>query len=92
MTSGTVGFNHYRESVFVAVCGDGNYMLVIALLVVPSSVQYPMVTGGVMIVSTLACFLMKNRPSKRELISVAVAFVAFVILVLPGLDIKLFCI
>ena len=69
-----------------------NYILVIALLHVPSSVQYPMVTGGVMIVSTLACFIMKNKPSKKEVISVAIAFIALVILVLPSLNIKLFCI
>lgn len=69
-----------------------NYVLVLALVHVPSSVQYPMVTGGVMIFSTLACFVMKNKPSRREIISVAVAFVALVILVLPFLDIKLFSI
>lgn len=69
-----------------------NYILIIALAFVPSSVQYPMVTGGVMIVSTLACFLLKNKPSRREIISVAVAFVALVILVLPFLQIKLFAI
>ena len=69
-----------------------NYILVLALVHVPSSVQYPMVTGGVMIFSTLACFVMKNKPSKRELVSVGVAFVALVILVLPFLDIKLFSI
>lgn len=69
-----------------------NYLLMIALLHVPSSVQYPMVTGGVMIVSTLACFIMKNKPSKKEVISVAIAFVALLILVLPFLNIKLFSI
>ena len=67
-----------------------NYILVIALLHVPASVQYPMVTGGVMIFSTLACFIMKNKPSKKEIISVAIAFIALVILVIPGLDIKLY--
>jgi drug/metabolite transporter (DMT)-like permease len=48
-----------------------------------------MVTGGVMIFSTIACFIMKNKPSKREIISVAVAFAALVILVLPFLNIEL---
>lgn len=67
-----------------------NYILVIALLAVPASVQYPMVTGGVMIVSTIACFVMKNKPSRREIISVGVAFAALVILVLPFLQIELF--
>lgn len=69
-----------------------NYLLVLALLHVPASVQYPMVTGGVMIVSTLACFIMKNKPSKKEVISVAIAFIALVILILPFLNIKLFSI
>lgn len=67
-----------------------NYILIIALMHVPSSVQYPMVTGGVMIVSTLACFIMKNKPSKKEIISVLIAFVALVILVIPALNIELF--
>jgi drug/metabolite transporter (DMT)-like permease len=69
-----------------------NYILTIALLSVPASVQYPMVTGGVMIFSTLACFLMKVKPSKRELISIAIAFIALVVLVLPPLNIHLFAI
>ena len=69
-----------------------NYILTIALLSVPASVQYPMVTGGVMIFSTLACFVMKIKPSKRELISIAIAFIALVVLVLPALDIHLFAI
>ena len=67
-----------------------NYILMIALLAVPSSVQYPMVTGGVMIVSTVAAFIMKTKPTKRELISVAIAFAALVVIVLPFLDIELF--
>lgn len=53
-----------------------NYILLIALLHVETSVQYPMVTGGTMIVSTLICFFGKNRPKKRELLSVALAFLA----------------
>ena len=78
------------------ICGAGgainriaNYILVIALVHVPSSVQYPMVTGGVIVVSTLAAFAMKNKPSRRELISVIVAFIALVILILPFLNIEL---
>ena len=51
-----------------------NYLLVIALVHVDASVQYPMVTGGVMIVSTALCLVNKTRPSKQELISVALAF------------------
>ena len=69
-----------------------NYLLMVALLVVPSTVQFPMVTGGVMIFSTLACYLTDRKPSKREWLSVIIAFVALVILALPTLDMELFCI
>ena len=49
-------------------------MLVFSLAHVDASVQYPMVTGGTMIVSTvLSCFSDK-KPSKREIISVALSF------------------
>jgi drug/metabolite transporter (DMT)-like permease len=73
-----------------AVNKVANYILLIALVHVPSSVQYPMVTGGVMIVSTIASFITKNKPSKREIISVLIAFIALIILVIPTLNIKLF--
>jgi drug/metabolite transporter (DMT)-like permease len=73
-----------------AVNKVANYILLIALVHVPSSVQYPMVTGGVMIVSTIASFITKNKPSKREIISVFIAFIALIILVIPTLNIKLF--
>ena len=57
-----------------------NYILVIALAHVAASVQYPMVTGGTMIVSTLLCYLGDRRPSRRELCSVAVAFLSMLAL------------
>ncbi len=59
-----------------------NFLLVIALLHVDSSAQYPLVTGGVMIVSTLICFFGDRKPSKRELISVGLAFVGMLSLFL----------
>ena len=52
-----------------------NFLLVIALMKVDASVQYPAVTGGVMIVSTLICFFGERKPSKKELIAVALAFI-----------------
>lgn len=57
-----------------------NYCLTIALLHVDASVQYPMVTGGVMIVSTITAFLTPNKPKAREIISVAIAFVGLLVL------------
>lgn len=52
-----------------------NFLLVIALLHVDASVQYPAVTGGVMIISTLICFWGERKPSKKELLAVALAFI-----------------
>ncbi|MBQ2968586.1 MAG: hypothetical protein IJE10_10775 [Clostridia bacterium] len=60
-----------------------NLILVIALTHVDASVQYPMVTGGVMIVSTLICFFGDNKPSKKEVLSVAIAFIGMLVLFLP---------
>ncbi len=57
-----------------------NYLLVIALAHVNASVQYPMVTGGVMIVSTLICFFGERKPSKKEVISVGLAFLGMLAL------------
>lgn len=57
-----------------------NLILVIALANVDASVQYPMVTGGVMIVSTLICFFSKNKPSKKEVLSIIVAFIGLLLL------------
>lgn len=51
-----------------------NFLLVIALTKVDTSVQYPAVTGGVMIASTLICFFSDRKPSRKELISVILAF------------------
>jgi drug/metabolite transporter (DMT)-like permease len=51
-----------------------NFMLVISLVHVENTVQYPMVTGGVMIVSTIICFLGKQKPSKKQVLSIALAF------------------
>lgn len=59
-----------------------NYMLLIALVHVPASTQYPMVTGGVMIVSTALGFLTAKKPSAKEIISVALSFAGIMALVL----------
>ncbi len=57
-----------------------NFILVAALARVDASVQYPMVTGGVIIVSTIICFWGKNKPAKRDLISVCIAFIGLMLL------------
>jgi len=59
-----------------------NFLLVIALAHLDTSVQYPMVTGGVIIVSTAVCFFEKNKPTKKELLSVLLSFIGMLALFL----------
>lgn len=61
---------------------SANFLLVMALSHVEASVQYPMVTGGVMIVSTLICLFGERKPSRKEMLSVAIAFVGMLALFL----------
>ena len=73
-----------RAGVVSAVGGGvnkvANFLLVLALAHVDASVQYPMVTGGVMIVSTLICFFGDRKPSRLEMLSVGLAFVGMLTL------------
>jgi len=59
-----------------------NNWLVIALAYVDACVQYPMVTGGTMIISTVIAFFGKNKPSAREILAVSVSFAAMLALFL----------
>ena len=59
-----------------------NFMLVLTLVHLDASVQSPLVTGGVMIVSTFICILQGTKPSRKELLSVAVAFLGMLALFL----------
>ena len=67
---------------FGAINKVANYMLLIALAVLPASVQYPFVTGGTMIVSTVISLLSRQKPSKKELLSVALSFAGVLVLVI----------
>ena len=69
-------------TLYGAINKVANFLLVIALAHVDASVQYPMVTGGTMIVSTLICFFGEKKPSKKEMISVALAFAGMMVLFL----------
>ncbi|MBR6939825.1 MAG: hypothetical protein IKH65_03370 [Clostridia bacterium] len=60
----------------------GNLLLLIALRKLPASAQFPFITGGVMIVSTVISCFTKDKPSKREFVSVAVAFAGLLVLMI----------
>ena len=81
----------YRKKIRASAAGFGfgsgllnqvaNFLLLVALLHVSASVQYPMVTGGTMIVSTvIACFT-KDKPTKKQWIAVLLSFVGILLLV-----------
>lgn len=59
-----------------------NFFLLIALDHIPASAQYPFITGGVMIISTLICFFTPEKPSKKEIASVILSFAGIMALVL----------
>lgn len=59
-----------------------NFLLLIALAVLPASVQYPFITGGVMITSAAFAYLTPSKPGRRELASIGVAFLGLLALVL----------
>lgn len=72
----------------IAMLGNGilnkiaNFMLLIALAHVPASAQYPLVTGGVMIFSTIICFFTPDKPRKRDLAAVILSFLGILSLAL----------
>jgi drug/metabolite transporter (DMT)-like permease len=59
-----------------------NFLLLISLAVLPASVQYPFVTGGVIIVSTAIAALTKQKPAKKEIWAVCLSFIGILALVL----------
>ena len=67
---------------FGIFCGVGNLLLLIALKYVNASVQYPIVTGGTMVVSTLICLLRKEKLTKRDVLATVIAFGATVLIIL----------
>ena len=66
-------------------CGSisrvANYLLLLALVGLPSSVQYPFVTGGTMIVSTVISVITGQKTSQKEILSVALSFTGILLLV-----------
>lgn len=60
----------------------GNLLMLLALLHLPATVQYPIVTGGVIVLSAVIDFLRKERVPHRNWIAVAIAFAASVCMAL----------
>ncbi len=60
--------------------GIGNWLLLISLIHLPASVQYPLVTGGVMVFSTVISIIRKEKLSKTDYVAAAVSFIASVLM------------
>ena len=56
--------------------GVGNLFLLIALAVLPASVQYPLLTGGVMVCSTIISTIRKEKLTARDYAATVVALLA----------------
>lgn len=68
--------------IYAAVNSIGNLMLLIALLHVMSSVQYPLVTGGTMFFALIISFIRREKITKRNLLGTALAIISTVIIIL----------
>ncbi len=60
--------------------GVGNLFLLISLSHLPASVQYPLVTGGVMVFSTVISAVRKEKLSKTDYIAAGISFIASVLM------------
>ena len=60
--------------------GIGNWFLLISLSNLPASVQYPLVTGGVMVFSTIISVIRKEKLSKLNYIAAIISFIASVLM------------
>ncbi len=58
----------------------GNLLLLIALMTLPASIQYPMVTGGVIVFSFLISLLQKEKFTWRSFLALVIAVVSTVLL------------
>lgn len=66
---------------FGLFCGIGNLLVLIAVKYLNASVQYPIITGGTMVVSTLICLLRKEKLTKRDVLATVIAFAATVLII-----------
>ena len=69
-------------TVYSLSCSFGNLLLMIALMTLPASVQYPFITGGTIAFSAAISLLRKEKIKRRSLIAAFVAIAASALLVL----------
>lgn len=77
----------YAPATLLALCGNagnrvGNYLLLLSLAVLPASVNYSMVTGGTIVVSSVLSSLTGNKVHKYEWLAVASSAIGIACLIL----------
>ena len=90
-TDGTVAVKKLKFTpimlVYVAICGSfsylANYILLIAMNNIPASLNYLLVTGGVMVCSSVLGYITGKKPTIRDLASVGICIVGMLLLFLP---------
>ena len=60
-----------------------NWLLLISLSHVDGSMQYPLVTGGVMIVSTVIGFFTAKKPTKKDVLAVGFSMAGMLCMLIP---------
>ena len=68
--------------VYSAINSVGILMLLIALIYLPASVQYPLVTGGTMLFSLFISLLRHEKVTMRNFLGTALAIISTVIIIL----------
>ena len=65
---------------FAVLCSLGNLFVLIGLIRLPASVQYPIITGGVIVFSTVISLIRRERPSGKQMIAAGLALVATIVI------------
>ncbi|MBE6541948.1 MAG: hypothetical protein E7672_05830 [Ruminococcaceae bacterium] len=69
-------------SLYAVFGGIAELFLLISLTKLPASVQYPVVTGGTILFSTVVSFIMEKKVSKRSALSALLALAATIVIIL----------
>lgn len=67
---------------YAAFCSIGNLLVLISLKYLPAYVQYPIITGGVMIMSFIISALGKDNVKIKHVISTVIAFASTILIIL----------
>lgn len=77
---GKNGFALTKKAVFACTTSSllntaANFFLMVSLLTLPASLQFPFVTGGTIVFSTLFAFVRKEHVQKREIVGSAITLI-----------------